>query len=274
MEPQNRKVYVITGATSGIGKALLEEFSKDSIVFAGYRNARYEAELSKMPDVIPFFIDMEKPYTISGAAEFIKHKTDRVDVLINAAGCVVAGAVEHIATSRIRKQFEVNTFSHLEFTQKLLPLLNEGRVINISSMASFGIFPFVAPYCASKRALDILFNSMSLEMHDGPEIISVKPGVIATPLWKKSVELNKSALENDEEYSKEMRYMEANALKNGQKGLPVERVVKLIKKVSITKNPKPSYTVGVDAFFAELISKLPQNLINFLIKTGMKKKFG
>lgn len=274
MEPQNRKVYVITGATSGIGKALLEEFSKDSIVFAGYRNARYEAELSKLPDVIPFFIDMEKPYTISGAAEFIKHKTDRVDVLINAAGCVVAGAVEHIAASRIRKQFEVNTFSHLEFTQKLLPLLNEGRVINISSMASFGIFPFVAPYCASKRALDILFNSMSLEMHDGPEIISVKPGVIATPLWKKSVELNKSALENDEEYSKEMRYMEANALKNGQKGLPVERVVKLIKKVSITKNPKPSYIIGVDAFFAELISKLPQNLINFLIKTGMKKKFG
>ena len=68
------KTFVITGATSGIGKALLEEFSKDALVFAGFRNAKYESQLSEMKNVIPFFIDMEKPYTIAGAADFIKSR--------------------------------------------------------------------------------------------------------------------------------------------------------------------------------------------------------
>lgn len=266
------KTYVITGATSGIGRALLEEFSKDGVVFAGYRNAKFEEELSQMENVIPFFIDMEKPYTITGAADFIKQKTEKVDVLINGAGCVIAGAMEHMEISRIRKQFEVNTFSHLEFTQNLLPLLKGGRVINISSMASFGIFPFVAPYCASKRALDILFNSLDVEMHGSIKFISVKPGVIATPLWCKSIELNRDSLENDKIYNKEMRYLEANAKENETKGLPVHKVVELIKKVSNIKNPKVSYTIGFDAFAAELVSKLPLTLQNRLMKFGLNKK--
>lgn len=268
------KTYVITGATSGIGRALLEEFSKEGLVFAGYRNPKYEAELASMKNIIPFFIDMEKPYTIKGAADFIKQKTDKIDVLINGAGCVIAGAMKHMEASRLRRQFEVNTFSHLEFTQNLLPLLADGKVINISSMASFGIFPFVAPYCASKRALDILFNSMSLEMHNGPKFISVKPGVIATPLWEKSIELNKSALEDDAEYAKEMKFMEGNARKNSTNGLPVERVASIIKEIAESKKPKSSYTIGFDAFCAELISKLPQDIVNRIIKLGMKKKFG
>lgn len=146
-----KKVFVITGATSGIGRALVNEFSKNSTVFAGYRNPKYEKELSKMENVIPFFIDMEKPYTITGAADLIRANTDRIDVLINGAGCVIAGPMEHMEISRLRRQFEVNTFSHIELTQNLLPLLEGGRVINISSMASFGIFPFIAPYCASKE---------------------------------------------------------------------------------------------------------------------------
>lgn len=135
---------------------------------------------------------------------------------MNVAGCVVAGVMEKLSVDNIRKQFEVNTFSHLDFTQRLLPLLNNAKVINISSMASFGIFPFVAPYCASKRALDILFNSMSVE--SGLKVVSVKPGVIATPLWDKSIELNKDAINNSQDYEKEMKYMVANARKTVQKG--------------------------------------------------------
>ena len=102
-------------------------------------------------NIIPFFIDMTFPESIDKAVEFISAKTGKIDTLINAAGCVVAGAVENIEINNIRKQFEVNTFSHLQFSQGLLPLLNGGKIINISSMASYGIFPFVAPYCASKR---------------------------------------------------------------------------------------------------------------------------
>ena len=248
------KTYVITGATSGIGKALLQKFVKDNTVFAGYRNEKYVTELEKL-GAIPFYIDME-----------------RIDTLINVAGCVVAGVMEKIPVDNLRKQFEVNTFSHIDFTQNLLPLLEDAKVINISSMASFGIFPFVAPYCASKRALDILFNAMTLESN--LKVVSVKPGVIATPLWDKSIELNKESINNCKDYDKEMKYMVANAHKNGQNGLNVEKVVDLISKIDLMDNPKPSYTVGKDAKFAELMSKLPFDIQNKLIKFGMKRKFG
>ncbi len=137
-------------------------------------------------------------------------------------------------------------------------------------MASFGIFPFISPYCASKRALDILFNAMSLESN--VKIVSVKPGVIATPLWEKSIELNQDSIKSAKNYEKEMRFMVANAKRNGQNGLSVNKVVKKIVKIDAMTNPKPSYTVGIDAKFAEIFSYLPISILNRIIKLGMKYK--
>lgn len=264
-----KKIYVITGTTSGIGKLLLVKLASDNVVFAGYRNEKY-LEFLKNIGAIPFYIDMENSDSICKAAEFIKSKTDKIDRIINIAGCVIAGVMENLPVENIRKQFEVNTFSHLDFTQKLLPILKNGRIINVSSMASFGIFPFVAPYCASKRALDILFNSLNLESNI--KVISIKPGVIATPLWEKSIELNKNAIENCRNYDKEMKYMVKNARTNGTKGLDANKVVKVILKADNSKNPKTSYTVGLDAFFAQIISKLPFDIQNRLIKFTLKCK--
>ena len=264
-----KKTYVITGSTSGIGKAVTERLCSENIVFAGNRNEKYIDELKKL-GTIPFYIDMENPDTIEKAAEYIKSKTEKIDTIINVAGCVIAGAMEKISISEIRKQFEVNTFSHLDFTQRLIPLLKSGKIINVSSMASFGIFPFVAPYCASKRALDILFNGMTLE--SGIKVVSIKPGVIATPLWDKSVEINKKTIENCQGFEKEMNYMIYNAHRNGQKGLNVQKVVNVILKAYSLTNPKPSYVVGNDAIFAQIVSKLPFDMQNKLIKLGLKFK--
>ena len=267
------KTYVITGTTSGIGYATVKELSKNNIVFAGYRNVKKlaETEFHENKNVIPFYIDMEKADSIENAAEFIKTKTEHIDTIINAAGCVIAGAVEELSIDEIRKQFEVNTFSHLSLTQKLLPLLKNGKIINISSMASFGIFPFVSPYCASKRALDILFNSLELENKYNIKYVSIKPGVIATPLWSKSIELNKESLKN-ENYKKECEYLLKNAYKNESCGLSTDKVVEIILKADRAKNPKSSYTVGIDSKLAQIISLLPQDILNKLIKIGMKLK--
>ena len=265
------KTIVITGSTSGIGKALLEHFVRGNTVFAGYRNEDYVKDLEKI-GAIPFYMDMTDSSSIRQAAAFIKSKTNKIDTLINAAGCVVAGVVEKLDVDRIRGQFEVNTFSHLDFSQRLLDLLDGGKIINISSMAGFGIFPFVAPYCASKRALDILFNTMLLETKRNIKIVSVKPGVIATPLWEKSIRLNNVSINDSAGFEKEMQYMIKNAEKNGEKGLDVSKVVKLIAEIDGMKNPKPSYTVGFDAKVAEIISKLPQSVLNHLIKYGLSVK--
>ena len=266
-----KKVYVVTGSTSGIGKAVLEKLYKNGeyTIFAGYRNEQ------KIPSDIPenvkyFYINMNERESIIKAAEFIKSATNHIDTIVNVAGNVVAGPIEKIDTQRLREQFDVNTFSHIEFTQNLMPVLNNSKIINISSMSSFGIFPFISPYCASKRALDIFFNALELENHKNLKVISVKPGVIATPIWEKSVNANLEYLENCTEYEQELTFVKKNALKNSTKGLPVSKVADLVVKIDKNKNPRSSYTIGKDAKFAQIISMLPQGLLNKIIKFGMK----
>lgn len=285
------KTIVITGATSGIGNLLVKEFIKQGcLVFAGYRNSKFKKDLEKIsPNVVPFRIDMSKEWTIKEAIDFINSKTDVIDTLINAAGCVVAGPMECLSVEKIREQFEVNTFSHLQLTQGLFEALDGGKIINISSMASFGVFPLVASYCASKRALDILFNAMQIECggkcdSDSEQnttttcnradikVISVKPGVIKTPLWEKAIESNKDFLDEGSKYEKEMNFLIKNAEKNKDKGLEAQEVADFIVKIEALDNPKPSYTIGQDAKWAEILSHFPQAWINWIVKTALKER--
>lgn len=268
------KTIVITGATSGIGNLILKEFIKQGcLVFAGYRNAKLKPKLEKIsPNVIPFRIDMSKEWTIVDAIKFITSKTDQIDALINAAGCVIAGPMECLEVNKIREQFEVNTFSHLQLTQGLFEQLEGGKVINISSMASFGVFPLVASYCASKRALDILFNSMQIECGGNVKVVSIKPGVIKTPLWEKAIEMNKAVVEENLKYQKEMNFLMQNAEKNKNKGLDAKEVADFVVKIEALENPKPSYTIGVDAKWAEILSHFPQAWINWIVKTALEER--
>lgn len=265
------KTYVVTGATSGIGKSLVEVLAKDSIVFAGYRSEVKSKELSLISEnIYPFYVDYAKPETVSKAVDYIKSKTSKIDTLINIAGCVVAGPVEKLQIDEVRRQFDVNVFGHLEIAQGLADILNDGKIINVSSMASYGIFPFISPYCASKRCLDMFFNSFLIENKRNIKVVSIKPGVIVTPLWGKSIKENTELMEHCEGYEEEMAFIASNARKNEEKGLNVNKVVDVILKADRAKKPKLSYTVGRDAFGAHMVSKLPQNIINSLIRQGLK----
>lgn len=267
------KTYVITGSTSGIGLELIKILAKENIVFAGYRDEKKVEKLSEISsNIFPFYVDYSKPETIINTVSYIKSKCEKIDTIINVAGCVVAGPCEKISVDEIRRQFNVNTFGHLELSQGLLDCLDGGRIINVSSMASYGIFPFVAPYCASKRALDMLFNSILMETKKDIKIISIKPGVIATPLWNKSVDENLKYPERKDGFEKEMKYLIDNAKDNGKYGTDVQAVVKTILKADITNNPKLSYTVGFDAFIAHYFSLLPQCIINKIVRFGISKK--
>jgi len=270
---KNKKIYVITGAASGIGLALTKELCVNNIVFAGYRTESKRDLLNELSqNVYPFYADYSVPETIKSACEYIKSNTDKIDTLVNVAGCVVAGPVENLDIDEVRRQFNVNVFGHLEMTQNLIELLNDGKIINVSSMASYGIFPFISPYCVSKRCLDMFFNSFLIENKRNINVVSIKPGVIVTPLWEKSIAENSKSMHVCNGYEKEMDFVMKNAQKNETKGLGVNEVVKVILKADSVKNPKLSYTVGADAFFAKMVSKLPQTLVNKVVKFGIKAR--
>lgn len=116
----------------------------------------------------------------------------------------------------------------------------------------------------------MFFNSLLVENKKNIKVVSIKPGVIATPLWGKSVDENSKYLNNCAGYEREMEFLIKNAAKNQSSGLSVEKVVNTILKADRAKHPKLSYTVGLDAFCASFVAKLPQSVVNCIIKQGLK----
>lgn len=271
------KTIFITGASSGIGREIaLKLAQKGYKVFAGIRKRKDKELLESVnKNITGVYIDITDSESINKAFWFVFKNTMTLDVLINNAGIVEAGPIECIDIKRLKEQFNVNTFGAIGVVQKFMPLLKDSKIINISSMASFGLFPYISPYCASKRALDILFNSFLLENKSNIKVISVKPASIKTPIWNKSICNAKKGFEKytdsiRKKYSKELNFLEQNALKNNSKALDVSIVVDKVVKIIEMKNPKSSYTVGKQAFWAQVFSLFPQDFVNLLIKLKLK----
>ncbi len=272
------KTILITGTSTGIGREIALKLAKEGHkVFAGVRRKIDKNELESLnPNIKGVYLDITNPSSIDKAFWFVIKNTEKIDVLINNAGIAVAGPVEILPVKKIKEQFDVNVFGALNVTQKFFPLLKNGLIINMSSLAATGLFPYIAPYCASKRALDILFNNLMLENKDNIKVVSVKPAVIKTPIWDKSI---KKARENfdlasdisKKKYEKELSYMITHSEKNNHRGLDPYFVVNTVEKIINSKNPKPSYNVGFASSCADFVSKLPQTIINLIVKLKLKK---
>lgn len=272
------KTILITGTSTGIGRETALRLAKAGHkVFAGVRRKIDKDELEKLnPNIKGVYLDITNPSSIDKAFWYVIKNTDKIDVLINNAGIAVAGPVELLPVKKIKEQFDVNVFGTLSVTQKFFPLLSGGLVINISSLAATGIFPYIAPYCASKRALDILFNCLMLENKDNIKVVSVKPAVIKTPIWNKSIKKAQDLFSefNDvgrRKYDKELAYMAVHSEKNNTRGLEPFYVANVIEKIINSKNPKPSYNVGFISYLADFISKLPQGIVNSIVKLKLNR---
>lgn len=275
------KTVLITGASSGIGKETAVLFANNGYkVFACIRKKSDKFKVQKLhKNIIGVFLDVTNSVGIDKAFWFVIKKTSKIDALINCAGIAVAGPIEAIPIKRIKEQFEVNTFGTIAVIQKFLPLIYDGKIVYVSSMASSGIFPFLSPYCASKKATDIMINGLSNEFKNkNIQIVSVKPGCIITPFWNKSVSSNvpvfdKASERIKQKYEKEMKFLAENAHANNYRGsLPID-VAQTIFRAVESRKPKSSYTVGIDSAFTMFVSKfLPQDIINKIVRYFMKKR--
>lgn len=275
------KTVLITGASSGIGKETAILFAEKGYnVYACVRKKRDKYNLEKISkNIHAVYLDVTNINGIDKAFWYVFKKVSKIDALICCAGIAVAGPMESIPVKRIKEQFEVNTFGTIAVVQKFLPLVENGKIIYVSSMAASGIFPFLAPYCASKKTTDIMLNSLSNEFKNkNVKIVSIKPGCIMTPFWNKSISSNAPVFENSAEkqknkYEKEMDFMFQNAKRNNYRGTKPIEVAKTIYKAVTSKNPKLSYTVGIDSFVTMLFAKiLPQSFINCAVKFFFKAR--
>ncbi len=177
------KTILITGCSSGIGKALaLEAKQQGYRVFATARKQTDLQQLKQM-GLETIALEMTNPDSVKQAVAQLQQQAGCLDILVNNAGFGVMGPVLDAGAEGLRQQFEVNVFAVMDLTQACLPLLiqSKGLVVNIGSVSGVLTTPFAGVYCASKAALHSLSDALRMELAPlGVRVLTVQPGAIDT----------------------------------------------------------------------------------------------
>ncbi|MBE9461345.1 oxidoreductase [Dyadobacter subterraneus] len=241
------KVVLITGASSGMGKATAELLSASG--YKVYGAARRTELMRNLKEVGIKILQMDVTDDISiqkGIDEIIK-KEGKIDILINNAGFGLFGSIEDVPMDEARYQMDVNVFGLARLTQLVLPYMrkqNSGKIVNITSTGGKLSSPLGGWYHASKYAVEALSDSLRMEVKQfGIDVIVIEPGAIKS-------EWGDIAMENLRKISAGKAYspLAGKIIEMSQKLKPKnedpEVIAKLILKSISTRNPRTRYHAG------------------------------
>lgn len=163
-----QQTVLITGASSGIGKATADHFADHGWnVVATLRNPPAETDLHPRPDLFVTRLDVQDRASIDVAIENGIARFGKIDALVNNAGYGQYGLFEAVSREKIQEQFDVNVFGVMDVTRALLPHFRQnqkGVIVNVSSGAGIFTLPMISLYCASKFALEGFSEALSYEL--------------------------------------------------------------------------------------------------------------
>ncbi|MGC4039842.1 MAG: SDR family oxidoreductase [Flavobacterium sp.] len=266
------KVVLITGGSSGIGKAIGEFlFHKGYTVYGTSRNP--EKAINSIFPLIA--LDVRNVESIEQAVQKIISLSKRIDVVINNAGVGITGPIEETPTNEMRNNFETNFFGPIEVMKAVLPQMreqNSGLIINITSIAGYMGLPYRGIYSASKGALEIVTEAISMEAKSfGVNIVSVAPGDFATNIAAGRYHapvIKDSAYEKD--YGSILKEMDAHVNSGGN---PDEMAMAIYQVIN-SKKPKLHYKVGafMQKFSIVLKRILPDRVYESMLMNHYKLK--
>ncbi|MGJ3522645.1 oxidoreductase [Nitratidesulfovibrio sp. D1] len=182
-----RKIWLITGASSGFGKSLAEAVIArgDCAVITARRLDRLQAIARGHEDrVLPLAVDMTDAAARGKAVADTLARFGRIDVLANVAGSGSMGAAEEFSEAELRAQFELNFFATAEMTRAVLPQMRaqgSGRILTVTSVGGLVAITGCGPYCASKFALECWSEALAMEVAPlGIRVTIVEPGSFRT----------------------------------------------------------------------------------------------
>jgi NAD(P)-dependent dehydrogenase (short-subunit alcohol dehydrogenase family) len=244
------KIVLITGASSGIGRAAALELLRagHTVYGSARRVGSMDAVGASGGHVLP--MDVTNDADLERVVRTILDQQGRIDVLVNNAGFGLYGAAEDVPLEQARYQLEVNLFGPARLTQLVLPHMRKqrsGTIVNVSSMGGEIAFPLGAWYHASKHALEAYSDALRQEVRRfGIEVVLIQPGLIKTEFGG----VTSQALQ---EYSGHGAYRElAEAMAKSTQTIYGENskasepllVANAIRKAVETARPKPRYAVG------------------------------
>ncbi len=184
------KTIVITGTTSGFGKAAVERFAKEGWnVVATVRKDADLAVHDGNADVKTLLLDVNDEAAAEAFARDAIAAFGRVDVLVNNAGYYQMGPVEASSMQQVHRQFQTNVFGLIALTKAFIPTFREQRagvIVNLSSISGDQGYPYTAVYAASKAAVAAFTEGLNIELADfGVSAKAIFPGAHATRIFTK-----------------------------------------------------------------------------------------
>ncbi|PKJ54115.1 short-chain dehydrogenase [Bacillus sp. SN10] len=282
-QKMNKKIAVITGASSGFGLlTTIELAKKDYLVIATMRNLEKQVnlisqatQLNLQQNIKIQQLDVTDQNSLHNFQLSLKG-INRVDLLINNAGYANGGFVEEISVEEYRKQFETNLFGAISITQLLLPYMRKqrsGKIINISSISGQVGFPGLSPYVSSKYALEGWSESLRLEVKPfGIDVALIEPGSYNTNIWEVGKQLATNQSDTTSPYKEYMDKIQKHINSGSDTfGNPVD-VAKKIVEIAEAKRTTLRYPIGKGVKFMILARKiLPWRLWEYLVLRSFKK---
>jgi NAD(P)-dependent dehydrogenase (short-subunit alcohol dehydrogenase family) len=245
-----QQIVLVTGASSGIGKAIAEFLAgKGYYVFASARTMiKLEAMRSK--NLEPLQLDVTDGDAVRAAVDHIQATKGRLDILINNAGYGIYGTVEGLTQEQVRRAFDVNVFGLGQVTQAVLPLMREqrsGTIVNMSSVVGKVSMPVLGWYAATKHAVEGLTDALRLEVKPfGIKVVMIEPGSIVTGF--EDTAMATLAECDDPECYTDVRNGFSKVIRSGYESAPGPQVVvDAVYKAITARNPRARYTAGRDA---------------------------
>jgi NAD(P)-dependent dehydrogenase (short-subunit alcohol dehydrogenase family) len=254
---------LVTGASTGIGRATALALTRSHAVLAGVRRLE-----DAPPGTTPLLLDVTNAEHVAALREI-----EQLDALVNNAGIAVTGPLEYLPLDELRRQLEVNAVGQLAVIQAVMEPLRRahGRIVNVSSIGGRMALPLYGPYAASKYALEALSDSLRREQRD-VQVVLVEPGAIATPIWDRGI-AGADALWAAMPAAAHGRYgalvdaLRTRGLALGTQGLPPEEAAAVIVEALTARRPRTRYVIGRQARIQSALARLlPDRAVDALLE--------
>jgi NAD(P)-dependent dehydrogenase (short-subunit alcohol dehydrogenase family) len=245
------KTFLITGVSSGFGRALAEAALSDGHTVAG--TVRNDADRQKFEALgrgaHALVLDVTDTKAIAPAVADIENRIGAIDVLVNNAGYGHEGILEESSIDDLRRQFEVNVFGAVAMIQAVLPFMRKrraGNILNITSMGGIMTLPGLSYYHGSKFALEGISESLGKEVKDlGIKVTAVEPGGFRTDWAGRSMVRAGRSIGDYDSIIEPIRKRRAE-LSGRQVGDP-QKAAQAMLKVALSADPPAHLLLGSDA---------------------------
>ena len=265
------KVCLVTGASSGIGKAVARLLSEKGCVVYGTSRKIPAGEVVQEGAVSMIALDTTDPRSVEQAVRLVVEREGKIDILVNNAGSGIAGPLEETEETAAIGQMDVNFFGPWRMIKAVLPVMRQnggGRIVNVGSVATWVPIPFQTFYSASKSALSALTEGLAMEVKPfGIQCAMVDPGDTKTEFTAR----RQRTVPKESVYATRYAASLARMEHDEQNGTPPEVVAKTIVKVALARRMPARKAVGTGY---KLICVLARVLPLRLKRTLIGKLYG